>query len=247
MADQIKVRGMVISSSPIGENDKRVVLLTKEKGKISAFVRGARRPGNHLMAASDSFSFGIFYLMYGRDAYTVVNAEISNFFRELTSDLQKTYTAYYFLELAEYFTVENEDESMMLNLIYASFSALVKGRINPRLIRYIFELKTLVINGEYPEFFVCRNCGTKEHLTGFSIFHDGILCTDCAKVSKDVMEINGSTLYALQYIVYSDIKNLFTFVVSDEVLTEMKMVMARCMHAYVDKKMNSLEILDVLD
>ena len=211
---------MVISSSPIGENDKRVVLLTKEKGKISAFVRGARRPGNHLMAASDSFSFGIFYLMYGRDAYTVVNAEISNFFRELTSDLQKTYTAYYFLELAEYFTVENEDESMMLNLIYASFSALVKGRINPRLIRYIFELK---------------------------IFHDGILCKDCAKVSKDVMEINGSTLYALQYIVYSDIKNLFTFVVSDEVLTEMKMVMARCMHAYVDKKMNSLEILDVLD
>ena len=113
MADQIKVRGMVISSSPIGENDKRVVLLTKEKGKISAFVRGARRPGNHLMAASDSFSFGIFYLMYGRDAYTVVNAEISNFFRELTSDLQKTYTAYYFLELAEYFTVENADESMM--------------------------------------------------------------------------------------------------------------------------------------
>ncbi len=109
------------------------------------------------------------------------------------------------------------------------------------------ELKTLVINGEYPEFFACRNCGTKEHLTGFSIFHDGILCKDCAKVSKDVMEINGSTLYALQYIVYSDIKNLFTFVVSDEVLTEMKMVMARCMHAYVDKKMNSLEILDVLD
>lgn len=152
MADQIKVRGMVISSSPIGENDKRVVLLTKEKGKISAFVRGARRPGNHLMAASDSFSFGIFYLMYGRDAYTVVNAEISNFFRELTSDLQKTYTAYYFLELAEYFTVENEDESMMLNLIYASFSALVKGRINPRLIRYIFELKTLELTANIPNF-----------------------------------------------------------------------------------------------
>lgn len=60
MADQIKVRGMVISSSPIGENDKRVVMLTKEKGKISAFVRGARRPGNHLMAASDSFPSAYF-------------------------------------------------------------------------------------------------------------------------------------------------------------------------------------------
>ena len=103
MADQVKVRGMVISSSPVGENDKRVVLLTKEKGKISAFVRGARRPGNHLMAASDSFAFGTFYLIYGRESCTVVNAEISNYFRELTENLTKTYSAYYFLELAEYY------------------------------------------------------------------------------------------------------------------------------------------------
>ena len=65
MADQIKVMGMVISSAPIGEHDKRIVLLTKEKGKISAFARGARRPGNHLMAASESFAFGSFYLIYG--------------------------------------------------------------------------------------------------------------------------------------------------------------------------------------
>ena len=226
MADQIKVRGMVISSSPIGENDKRVVLLTKEKGKISAFVRGARRPGNHLMAASDSFSFGIFYLMYGRDAYTVVNAEISNFFRELTSDLQKTYTAYYFLELAEYFTVENEDESMMLNLIYASFSALVKGRINPRLIRYIFELKTLVINGEYPEFFCVQELRYQRTPYGFFPYSmTEFYAKTVQRYQKTLWRLMAQHFMPLQYIVYSDIKKSFLlFVVSDEVLTEMKMV-----------------------
>ena len=118
MAEQIKVTGMVISSSPIGENDKRIVLLTREKGKISAFVRGARRPGNHLMAASDSFAFGSFYLYPGRDSYTMVNADITNYFRELASDVAKTYSAYYFLELAEYYSVENQDGTGMLNLIY---------------------------------------------------------------------------------------------------------------------------------
>lgn len=247
MADQVKVKGMVISSSPIGENDKRVVLLTKEKGKISAFVRGARRPGNHLMAASDSFAFGTFYLIYGRESCTIVNAEISNYFRELTENLTKTYSAYYFLELAEYYAVENQDESRMLNLIYASFKALLNENIDDRLVRYIFELKMLVINGEYPEFSVCRNCGKTEGLTGFSIFHDGVLCSECAKASKDVIEIDKSTLYTLQYIVYADIGKLYTFRVSDEVLQELKMVMARCMHAYVDRTMNSLEILDVLE
>ena len=135
----------------------------------------------------------------------------------------------------------------MLNLIYASFKALLNENIDDRLVRYIFELKMLVINGEYPEFSVCRNCGKKEMLTGFSTFHDGVLCSDCAKVSKDVITIDKSTLYTLQYIVYADIGKLYSFKVSDEVLLELKMVMARCMHAYIDRTMNSLEILDVLE
>lgn len=246
MAEQIKVRGMVISSSPIGENDKRISLLTKEKGKISAFVRGARRPGNHLMAASDSFAFGTFYLYPGKEAYTLANADITNYFRELATDVVKTYSAYYFLELAQYYSVENQDGSQILNLIYTAFRALLNDRIDDRLVRYVFELKMLVLNGEYPDFFECRECGTKDNLTGFSIFLNGCVCGKCLSHTGDGISVSQSTLYALQYVVCSDIGKLYTFTVSDEVLTELKMVVGRCVHAYIDYKMNSLEILDTL-
>ena len=246
MAEQIKVRGMVISSSPIGENDKRITLLTKEKGKISAFVRGARRPGNHLMAASDSFAFGTFYLYPGKESYTLASAEITNYFRELASDVVKTYSAYYFLELAQYYSVENQDGSQLLNLIYAAFKALLNEKINDRLVRYVYELKILVLNGEYPDFFGCRKCNGKDNLTGFSIFMNGCVCDKCFSHTNDVISVSQSTLYALQYVVYSDIGKLYTFTVSDEVLTELKMVVGRCVHVYIDYKMNSLEILDTL-
>ena len=245
MSQSVTVTGMILSASPIGENDKRIVILTKEKGKISAFAKGARRQNSHLLGATNPFSFGEFVLYEGRSSYNLMQANISNYFMELATDLEGAYYGFYFMEFADYYTKEHNDERQMLRLLYQTLRALSSNKIPRELVRYIFELKTLVVNGEYPDVFHCTGCGTQEQGVLFSSRNRGIVCEKCRRTVSDGIQINSSTLYTMQYVVTSTIEKLYTFVVSDEVLKQLGKIMKQDTGMYVDKRFKSLEILEM--
>ena len=83
MSENLEVTGMVLISVPAGEYDRRVEILTKERGRISGFVRGARRPGSPVMAAASPFVFGTFKISQGRSAYQIHEARVDNYFEKL--------------------------------------------------------------------------------------------------------------------------------------------------------------------
>lgn len=244
--NQITVTGMVISAAPIGEYDKRVVILTKERGKIAAFARGARKPNSSLSGAVNPFSFGQFEMYEGRTSYTLVSVSISNYFAELREDMDGAYYGFYFMDIVNYYAKEANDETVLLKLLYQTFRALIKKSIPRQLIRRIFELKAISINGEAPQVFQCVVCGDKERPKVFSVRRGGLVCAKCGMNVADGMTLDTSTLYALQYIVSSPVEKLYTFTVSGLVQKELGMVIGRYMDVYVDKRFKSLEILEQL-
>ena len=244
--NQIVLTGMVLSTMPVGEYDRRVVILTKEQGRISAFARGARRPNSPLVGALNPFSFGEFTVYAGRSSYTVQAASISNYFEGLREDIIGAYYGFYFLEFADYYTKEANDESEMLKLLYQTLRALLNPHIPDRLVRCIFELKALTVNGQAPQVFQCVVCGDKERPAVFSAVKGGLVCGACRGDVIDGMLLDNSTLYSMQYIESSSIGKLYTFTVTDKVLAELEKVMGRLMEVYVGKKFKSLEILETL-
>lgn len=243
MAQIITVLGMVIASQPIGEYDRRIVILTKEKGKITAFAKGARRQNSSLLAATNSFAFGKFFLYEGRNSYTVHQAEIQNYFSEFRMNLEAAWYGMYFLELADYFTRENNDEKEMLKLLYQTMRALLSPVFENELIRYIFEFKSMVINGEYPNIFECSKCGKTVTNAFFEPEEFQVICTNCKVEGKKIYELSQSAVYTLQYIAGASVEKLYTFTVSPEVFFQIKKVIGICRKKVIDRKFKSEEFL----
>lgn len=247
MGDIITVTGMVISSMPVNDYDRRVVLLTKERGKISAFAKGARRMNSPLMGCSNPFAFGTFKVYEGRTSYNIQGADIDNYFQEISTDIDCVYYGIYFMELADYYSYENIDASRELNLLYAAFKALRKEAIPNALVRYIFELKMMVLHGTYPQCFECDICKSEDGLLYFSAAKAAVYCDKCVGNAPDAIGISQSTLYALQYIITTPIAKLFSFTVNEEVLVELRMIMGRIALIAIDRKLKSLEMLELME
>jgi len=246
MKQAVTVTGMVLKVAPIGEYDRRVVILTKEIGKISAFAKGARKPNSSLIGVTSPFSFGQFTLYEGRSSYNVQNVSITNYFGELREDIEKAYYGMYFMELADYYTREHNDELLSLKLLYQTLRALGQGNIDYSLIRAIYEMKMISINGEAPQVFHCVRCGRKEGLMRFSANSGGNVCEECASQITELQTMQAATLYALQYIVQSPIEKIYTFALMEDNLKELKEIVRRYMQVYVGKDFKSLEILKTL-
>ncbi len=240
----ITVTGMVLSAMSIGEYDRRVVILSRERGKFSAFARGARRQNSPLLGVTNPFCFGEFTVYEGRSSNSIESVKISNYFEELRRDVEGAYYGFYFLDLAGYFGREGMDETELLKLLYQTLRALSNPRIPNRLIRYIYELKVLCINGEGPQVFACVSCGDTEKEHVFCVRRGGLVCPDCLRPGETGKKISGSLLYTLQYIVSSPVEKLYQFTVTDEVLDELGELVTAYMDEYVGRSFKSLEILE---
>lgn len=217
MSELLKVNGMVLSAAPFGDYDKRVVLLTRERGRITAFARGARRQNSVLLAAANPFALGVFSVYEGRSAYTLVNAEISSYFTEVKEDFEAACYGCYFMEAAEYYSRENLDGTALLNLLYVTLRVLARKQQDNELIRCVFEMRAMILNGEYPY-------GTAED----PLLQEG-------------------TRRAVSYVLQTPLQKLYSFTVTKEVFAELRSVQDRLNRQHIDREFKSLAILKSME
>lgn len=239
MGQTCTLTGMILNTAPAGEYDKRITLLTLERGKVNAFARGARRPKSAMQAGTNLFCFGRFEAYEGRESYTIVKVDIDNYFRELTTDLDLTYYGCYFLEMANYFTQYYDEAKEQLKLLYQTLRALCVDSLDHRLVRSIYELKTLVYYGVSPNVFSCVSCKKQTDILYFSTKQRGVVCGGCHTSGQGEQPLSAAALYALQYIITAPIEKLYTFTVTEEVLQNIICFVRPYLRLYIDRTLKT--------
>lgn len=246
MADEIELHGIVLSAAPQSEYDKRLVILTKERGRITAFAQGVRRSSSPLVSKTQMFVMGKFSLIPGRNAYRLTGISVDDYFHELTADINAYCYASYFCEVMGYMTHEGDRAADYLNLLYVSLCALRRGQMSAGLIRCTYELKLMDVFGQGVQSFHCPICGRTEITNVFDAAAGGLICSDCRSKAEKPVHLSDDAVYTIQYINGSPLNQMYNFNVSDGVLKELANITGQFMAMYVDRHFKAADIIDSL-
>lgn len=147
----LELTGMIIKSVPVLEHDRRLTILTLERGKVTVYARGARKQNSNLLGVSREFLYGKFQIFEGRSSLLLNSAKIINYFDALIKEMEQTLFGSYFLELTDYYTRDYMPDVETLKLLYVALLAIQNPGIDNKLVRRVFELRIMAVNGDFEE------------------------------------------------------------------------------------------------
>jgi DNA repair protein RecO (recombination protein O) len=195
-AHSFRVEAVVLRHSDWGEADRILTLYTRERGKVRAIAKGARKIRSRKAGHLEPFTRVTLQLAKGRDLLIVTQADTLDAYLALGANLVKTGYASYVVELLDRFTYEDESENYAIfRLLTESLSRIAAEPEAWLALRY-FEVRLLDLLGFRPHLFECANCGEPIRAVDqfFSPAAGGVLCPKCGTGLPGVWNISVEAL-----------------------------------------------------
>ena len=243
MAMLIKTKGIVIHEMPIKDNDKRIILFSKEFGKMVVFANGAKKARSPLLAGTQPFVFGEFYVYEGKSSYTLKQVIIDESFFELRNDMETLAYGLYFLEVIASVIQEMDSNPELLRLLYVSLMTLKKGMIEPSIVKMVFQFRSMNMLGFAPDLSGCLECGNIE---GPFVLNPkgGLECDDCLK--HKVKTLSDEAVHVLRFIQQAPLSKLYHFKLSKQLMDELFKPVDEYFRHFVTGTFKSLDIIEFI-
>ncbi|MGD9712647.1 MAG: DNA repair protein RecO [Thermomicrobiales bacterium] len=239
-----KVDAIVLGRRDYGETDRIVTLLTRERGKLSAIAKGARKPTARSGPAIEYFAHSRFMLARGRDLDVVTSAELIARPANLQGSLSRLANASHMAELANKLVQEGEVYPVVFQLLLASLHQLDDGNDDLRTVR-CFEVQILSEVGYPLDLWHCSTCQRElgQELNYLGLASGGMLCPDCRSNEGKALAVSINAQKYLRLLSREGLKGAAQVLVPSTVAAETERVMAAYTSSVVERDLTSLRVL----
>ena len=243
MAEQrsFRLEAVVLRHADWGEADRLITLYTRERGKVRAIAKGARKIRSRKAGHLEPFTRVTLQLARGRDLLIVTQADTVDAYLPIHENLVKTSHAAYVVELLDRFTYEDDTENYNIFRLITEVLSRLEKEADPWLAIRYYELRLLDLLGYRPHLFECANCGKeiKAEDQFFSAAQGGALCPACGVGLPGAWSVSVEALKYLRHFQRSDYTGAQRARPSPEIQSEVEMLLQRYITYLLERELNT--------
>ncbi len=196
-----RVTAIVLRHADWGEADRIITLFTRERGKVRAIARGARKIRSRKAGHLEPFTHITMQLAASRDMPIVQQVETLDPYLPIRDDLTLTGYAAYVIELLDRFSYEDGTESPSTFQLLAETLKRISAEADPWLAVRYYEMRLLDLLGFRPQLFQCVNClrEVQPEEQYFSPGSGGVICPRCGQGLPGLWRVSVETLKHLRH------------------------------------------------
>ena len=228
----------------MGEQDKFIDILTKDRGVLELSVKGAKKINGRSGSSAQLFAYSRFCTEIRRNMPCLNSAEPIHIFYGLRDSLKKISLASYFADVLRFCVIPEKQNNDVLRLMLNCLHFLEKGERSEAMLKAVFELRLMSEIGFMPDVVACRGCGLFEpEELFFSIIDGDFFCADCFEGSADdnFIRVRLPVLSAVRHIVLTDFDRLFNFRVSDATMACFSQFSEVYLTAHLERSFKTLD------
>lgn len=246
-----KLEAVVLGTVDTGESDRVVSLFTRERGKCSAFARGARASRRRFGGLLEPFTLLRVEVRERRGAElaTLESAAAVDGHGNIRGDLARIACAGYACELARELVRDHEPHPDLFELLAAYLSLLDAAPAAPAALR-AFELRALRAAGIAPRLDACSRCGARadgEERLRFDPAQGGVLCPSCApSAGPDARDLGRRTAALLERLQAGGLAVSRAVALGPAEAAEARAALAAFIEHHLGRRLNARRFLDAM-
>ena len=222
--------GLILREMKSGDNDRRILVLTADEGKMWITAKGARSTRSKVASLCRIFSYANLEIYEKNGSKWLSGGSLNNSFSGINTDIAGYSLAAYILQLADEISGEGMESGdvlrMTLNTLYA-----IEKKLKPlALIKAVYELFAANVSGFMPNLEECPNCQKSDFSSDGDLWLDvmngTVLCRECLskrsgglplpetdsfETRNILIPLDASALDAMRYVTYAQPQRIFAF------------------------------------